>query len=356
MPVDIICGMSFGSEGKGRLIEQIASNYDILVRTGAPNAGHKVWNINSSGDKRQYAHQIIPCGIWANPEAVAVLGAGAMLDLEQLTKELNWIKYEGLPFSPEKQLYIDENAVIIDQIHVDEEQPMHERMGSTAHGCGAALISKIRRDGSIRQVKNVPELKPFVTDTIKFLNDSLDNGQRVMIEGTQGSMLSLHTTPYYPFCTSRDTNASNWLAEAGLAPGWVDTIWGVLRPYPIRVHGNSGPTGAAELTWEEVRDRSGNNAVVPEITTVTKKTRRIFEFSPTDFNRAMSINRPSKLCLNFADYIDVKNFGLSYHNDGHQLEDLSPRTHEWMMEHLGANVDLIECVGTGPDFEHVLFS
>jgi len=354
MSVDVIIGLGFGSEGKGRLIEHIAPQYDILVRTGAPNAGHKVWNINGLGESKQYAHQIIPCGIWSNPSAIAVLGAGSMIDLNQLRKELNWIKHEELQFSPEKQLCIDGGAVIIDESHVLEEQPMHERMGSTAHGCGAALIAKIKRDGTVTQAKDIPELKPFIADTITYLNHSLDNGAAVMIEGTQGSMLSLHTTPYYPFCTSRDTNASNWLAEAGISPHYIGQIWGVFRPYPIRVHGNSGPTGAEEITWETIKDRSGNDAVAPEITTVTKKTRRVFEFSSIDFERAMMINRPDKLCMNFADYIDIENYGLSYANDN-SFEDLSRKTHEWLITHIPSYLDKLAVVGTGAEFQHVIF-
>lgn len=354
MPVDAVVGLQYGSEGKGRLVELIAQNYNILVRTGAPNAGHKVWNVNGTLERRQYAHQVIPCGVWANPSAQVVLGAGALIDLEQLFTEIKWIEDEKLPFDVMNQLSIDPNAVIIEKSHVDVEQPMHTSIGSTAHGCGAALIEKIRRDTNnpVKMAKNEPLLKPFISDTIQYLNRSLDAGASIMLEGTQGSMLSIVTSPHYPFCTSRDTNVSNWFAEAGLSPFHARNIYGVFRPWPIRVAGNSGPTGAPEVTWDAVVQYSGNDNIKPEKTTVTKKIRRIFEFSPQDFSRAMSINMPNRLCMNFADYINVEDYGKS-HLDGDTISTLSHKTMRWMLDNLGEKtVNLLTHVGTGPEFDH----
>lgn len=352
MPVDVVVGLQFGSEGKGRLIERIADKYSIMVRTGAPNAGHKVWNINGDFESNpiQYPHQIIPCGVWSNPRVMAVLGAGAMIDPDQLYKELAWFDKERLPFNPQTQLLIDRNAVVIEQRHIAVEQPMHQAIGSTAHGCGAALINKIARDGSIRMAKDIPELSQYICDTVTYLNGFLKTGAWILLEGTQGSMLSLTTSPYYPYCTSRDTNVSNWLSEAGISPFWLQDVYGVFRTYPIRVAGNSGPTGASELTWDDIRSRSGNPNIQNEKTTVTKKTRRIFEFSKDDFERACMINTPTKLCMNFVDYIGVENNGLSTELGAH-IENLSDKTKQWLSDTLSPEIrDILLYIGTGPSY------
>jgi adenylosuccinate synthase len=227
---------------------------------------------------------------------------------------------------------------------------MHQSIGSTAHGCGAALVNKIARDGSIKMAKDVPELQQYICDTVTYLNKFLDAGAWILLEGTQGSMLSITTSPYYPYCTSRDTNVSNWLSEAGISPLWVHDIYGVFRAYPIRVAGNSGPTGAPELTWDDIRNKSGNPDIKDEKTTVTKKIRRIFEFSKTDFERAWMINTPTKLCINFADYIDVENSGLSTEN-GACIENLSDKTKQWLSDNLSPEmIDALAYIGTGPSY------
>jgi adenylosuccinate synthase len=118
-------------------------------------------------------------------------------------------------------------------------------------------------------------------------------------------MLGLHTSPYYPYVTARECSASAILGEAGFSPFDVREIYGVFRTYPIRVGGNSGDTGGDELTWEEISRRS-EKEVEPERTTVTRKIRRVFEFSYEDMRHSIRINKPSILALTFLDYIDVK--------------------------------------------------
>jgi adenylosuccinate synthase len=115
-------------------------------------------------------------------------------------------------------------------------------------------------------------------------------------------MLSIHTSPYYPYVTTRESTAAGIIAEAGIPPSAVRDVIGVFRTLPIRVGGNSGPTGARELDWPEVNERAGYE-VEPERTTVTNRVRRIFEFSHVDFKHAVAVNAPTCLFMTFADYL-----------------------------------------------------
>jgi adenylosuccinate synthase len=127
----------------------------------------------------------------------------------------------------------------------------------------------------------------------------------VLVEGCQGTMLSVHTSPYYPYVTSRECTAVGIASEVGISPFDIKRVHGVFRTFPIRVGGNSGDTGADELDWEEVAEYRGAE-IVPERTTVTNRQRRIFDFSDSDFQQAVYLNGPTDLYLTFVDYIDAK--------------------------------------------------
>jgi len=131
-----------------------------------------------------------------------------------------------------------------------------------------------------------------VGDTAAFVNECIDAGSQVLLEGTQGSGLSLTHGPW-PYVTSSDTNAAQLAADAGIAPNMVETIL-VARTFPIRVAGQSGPL-PGEMTWEQV-------GVAPERTTVTKKERRIGRWDWDVVFKAIRLNRPMGLALTFVDY------------------------------------------------------
>lgn len=142
----------------------------------------------------------------------------------------------------------------------------------------------------------------IVRDTPYYLNSALRVGKSVLVEGTQGVDLSLHTSGFYPFCTSRECTPQGILAQAGIAP------WGVqqerimvIRTYPIRVGGNSGDMGI-EITWEELAKRT-DGYIMPEFTTVTKKQRRIAEFDHGRMLRNIAVTNPTAIALTFFDYL-----------------------------------------------------
>lgn len=298
----VLVGGQYGSEGKGAVAAHVANDYGVHVRVGSPNAGHTIW---WRGEK--HVMQSIPCG-WINPDAKIVIGRGALLNMKQFMKELVHI----LTYYPDflNRLYIDPEAGILDEkFHQQEggtEGEMHKRIGSTGEGVGPARVARINRDPEqFRQFKNVAEEygleRCLCENTPKMLADLQDKGVNIMIEGTQGSGLSLLHS-HYPYCTSIDTNAAGIISEVGIAPSRVTNVLMVVRTYPIRVAGNSGYM-KNEITWDELNRRMGVE-IKPEKTTVTKKVRRIAEWDDELFEQSCLLNAPTELALTFADYID----------------------------------------------------
>ena len=337
----VLVGGQYGSEGKGAIAAHVANDYNIHVRVGSPNAGHTIyWH----GAK--HVMQSIPCG-WINPQATIVIGRGALLNMKQLMKELVHI----MQYYPEflQRLKIDPEGILDEKFHQQEggtEGEMHRRIGSTGEGVGPARVARINRDPEqFRQFKDVAEeygleqcLEP---NTPLSLARAQDRGENILIEGTQGSGLSLLHS-HWPYCTSIDTNAAGIISEVGIAPSRVTDVLMVCRTYPIRVHGNSGPM-KGEISWEELSARMGVN-VVPEKTTVTKKVRRIAEWDSELFNQSCLLNAPTEIALTFADYVDPGVYDLS------DFEEVIKSTslNRFLDNNLAGYQTKLRYIGTGP--------
>jgi len=279
-----LVGAQWGSEGKGVIAAGLAKKVDAAVRVGGPNAGHSFVH----GGKL-FKMRSVPCA-WTNG-AELFIGAGAVMNPDLLEKEMNEIGYEG-------QIAVDRHATIIKHEHEDAEKELVKAIGSTGEGVGQARIAKIKRDGTalLAQDHEFTSGKVRIADTAAEIGALLKGGRTVMLEGTQGSGLSLHHGSY-PHVTSSDTNASGMAAEAGIAPGYITSVHLVARTYPIRVAGPSGPMGN-EVEWTDLPVSE------PERTTVTNKVRRIAEWNEEQFARAVMLNKPTGVWLTFADYID----------------------------------------------------
>ena len=152
-------------------------------------------------------------------------------------------------------------------------------------------------------------------------------GDRILLEGTQGTSLSIHHGEY-PFVTSRDTTVAGCLADAGIAPARVRRVIMVCRTYPIRVGGPSGPM-TLEITYEQLAERSGipiGQLKETETTTTTKRQRRLAEFDWTQFQRSVFLNGPTDIALTFVDYLDIKN------REAYRFEQLKPDTLRFIEE------------------------
>jgi len=297
MPVTVIVGGQFGSEGKGKVAHALAlrQSATVAVRVGGPNSGHTV--IDPSGSPiilRQLPTAAILPGV------TCVLGAGSYVDPDLLLREIGRI---GL--RPDR-LKIDPNAAVITAREKEEEASttLRRDIGSTLSGTGAAVGRRVARVRSLRLAKDEPLLKAFLGDACHLLRNTLDHGERVIVEGTQGFGLSLLHSPNFPFVTSRDTTAAGFIAEAGLSPMDVDSIVLVIRTFPIRVSGNSGPL-PNEIDWETVQAQSLSLTKIVERTSVTRAIRRVGRFDAEIVRRAIVVNRPNLIALNHLDYIDA---------------------------------------------------
>jgi adenylosuccinate synthase len=297
MPVTVIVGGQFGSEGKGKVAHFLAREMEarVAIRVGGSNSGHTV--VDPHGNAL-ILRQLPTASILSN--VTCVLAAGSYINTDILLAE---IERTGLEAG---RLLIDPHAVVITEAEEQRERegPLRQRIGSTQSGTGAAVLKRASRMGDVTLAKNDESLKPFVRPVIPFLRNLLIDKQRVIIEGTQGFGLSLLHSPYYPYVTSRDTTAAGFLSEVGLSPLDVDDVVMVLRAFPIRVSGNSGPL-PEEISWQKVTAESGSKESIVEHTSVTKAVRRVARFHPDVVLEAVRTNRPTRIILNHVDYIDA---------------------------------------------------
>jgi adenylosuccinate synthase len=319
--VDVLVGGQYGSEGKGQVAAYLAREYEVLVRVGGPNAGHKVFG------SPPYTHHLLPSGTRTS-NALLVLGPGSMLWLPSLLKEITECNVTS------ERLFIDPGCVMIDKRDREREEKLKKSIGSTAQGVGYATARKVLRDAlgpTVKFAKDVPELLPYIKESRRVLEDAFARGHHVFLEGTQGTGLSLHHGAF-PHVTSRDTSVCGCLAEAGIAPSRVRKIIMVCRTYPIRVQdpdgGTSGPMGV-EITWNEVARRSGisiGELKKTERTSTTNRKRRVAEFDWTLLRKAASLNGPTDIALTFADYLAAAN------RDARRFEQLSEDTIRFIEE------------------------
>lgn len=303
MAVSIVVGGQYGSEGKGKVAHYWANkmNAVAVVRVGGSNSGHTVYE--TSGDR--HALRMLPTAS-ISKEITSVLPAGSYIDIPVLMKEIEEV---GLA---QGCLKIDPNAMVISEKHRNDELALklQEEIGSTLSGTGAAVAERVKRGKNVLLARNVPELAPFLADTKEYLRSLLDRGEHVVIEGTQGYGLSNYHAKAYPYATSRDTTAAGFLAETGLSPFDVEHVVMVIRAFPIRVAGNSGPL-EEEIDWNKVSQESGAEEYFDEKTTVTQRVRRVARFTPDIVKEAILVNRPDVIVLNHMDYIDFSNKGES---------------------------------------------
>lgn len=329
--VDVLVGGQYGSEGKGHVVAYLAKEYDVLVRVGGPNAGHTVL-----GPKGQYTYHHLPSGSM-DVNAKLLLGPGMTIFVSDLLKEIADCKV-----TPER-LFIDPHAMVIEQADKDAEARVRSAIASTASGSGFAAARRINDRGlsTVRQAKDVPELAPYVGEqepyrgsTMHQLEIAYRKRQSILLEGTQGSGLSIFHGRY-PHVTSRDTNVAGCLSEAGISPSRVRRILMVVRPTPIRVGDPDGDRGATSgrlkhpTSFREIAIEAGldpEELVQNEKTSTTRRNRRVGWFEWEQFRQACALNAPTDIVLTFADYLNAKN------RDARRFEQLGPETIKFVEE------------------------
>lgn len=300
MGVSIVVGGQYGSEGKGKVSLLWAKHVEAsaVVRVGGTNSGHTVYD--RKGCKRVF--RVLPTSALLS-DVACVLPAGSYIDLDVLNSEIADVDLAA------DRLLVDRNAVVLDRTCGEAESNAGlERIGSTLSGTGWAVALRAMRStqNPVTLASSVPELRPYLCDTKRYLRSLIDAGKAVVIEGTQGFGLSNYHAGCYPFATSRDTTAAGFLSETGLSPFDVEHVVMAIRSYPIRVAGNSGPL-PNEIDWTTVTVESGADVGIVERTTVTNRVRRVARFDPDIVKKAIDANMPDVIVLNHVDYVDYEN-------------------------------------------------
>ncbi len=320
----------FGDTGKGKIVSylSLADEADIVVRGGVgPNAGHTVVFKGVEYKLRQ-----IPSG-FVNKKSKLMIGAGVLLYPPRFFEEIKMTDTQN-------RVFIDFQTGIIEDKHIKEEESsehLSKKIGSTKTGCGAAMKDRVLR--KLKLAKDIPELSKYLLDVAFEVNKSLDQNGRVIIEGTQGTFLSLyHGT--YPYVTSKDVTASAICSDIGIGPKRVDDIILVFKSYVTRVGG--GPL-ENELSIEEAKKRG-----LLEIATVTGRIRRVAPFNFKYAKRAVMLNSPTQIALTKLDVLFKEDYNKR------RFDDLSGEAKafiENIEDELGVPVTLIS---TGPDTEQII--
>ena len=339
MPVTVVVGGQFGGEGKGKTVAHLSRNrqYDAVVRCGGPNSGHTV-TIN----KEQVVLRQVPAGV-VNPQTSLFLAAGCILDLNILSEEI-----EHFHLTPGR-LRIDKNALILSPEYIEEEKQRQfdKNFGSTCTGTGIGVLNRILRGKGVKLARDIPSLKSYLSEVGNEIQTLHCQGRNIIVEGTQGYGLSLYHSPYYPFATSRDTIASSFLSEVGISPRIVSEIIMVLRTFPIRVGGNSGPL-PNEISWKDIQEESNYPYFVQECTTVTKRLRRVARFDLELVKKANNANLPTQLAVMGLDYLDFENYNVRSFD---QLTDKAVDFLSMLRRELRTKITL---VGTGPTDNNII--
>jgi len=299
-------GAQWGDEGKGKIVDVLSEHFSVVARyAGGHNAGHTV-TIHG----KKFILQLIPCGI-LRPGSKAVIGNGVVLDPFALLKEVNTLREAGIQV--DGNLFVSNRAQVILPYHrmielASENAPGRVKIGTTSRGIGPAYEDKMGRRGlrvidlldkalmkthieNACKEKNTivhalynsepldaaeiyreyaraaEEIRPFVTDTAVLLNTAIRNGESIMFEGAQGTMLDIdHGT--YPFVTSSSATSGGAVIGTGVPPTAISTVIGVTKAYCTRVGEGPFPTELHGADGDDLRKR-GN-----EFGAVTGRPRR----------------------------------------------------------------------------------
>ena len=321
MPVTVVVGAQFGSEGKGKVALLLTERHcaDAVVRIGGSNSGHTGY----AADGQKHILRHLPTAAIL-PDVMCVLGPGSYIDAEALGRDMDETGLDG------SRLAIDPQAIVIGNDNKSSEcdAELGQRIGSTESGTGAAVLDRISRKDEVQWARDHPYVGYFVRPTLPLLRTILSAGKRVIIEGTQGFGLSNLHTRHYPYATSRDTTASAFVAEAGLSPVDVDSVVLVVRSFPIRVGGNSGPL-RFETDWELVGDLCGKPGLC-EYSSVTQSIRRVGHFDSSVVRDAIHTNAPTEMVLNHADYFAPEGHNVECERRINNLERQIRRNFDWL--------------------------
>ena len=329
----VVVGTQWGDEGKGKVVDLLAPAFDIVARyQGGHNAGHTV----IIGD-RKFILRLVPSGI-LNDSAVCVLGNGVVVDAQALVDELEGLEKLGIEIGG--RLYISNRAHLILPHHraierISEERRGEDRVGTTMRGIGPSYEDKSGRrgvrvgdilnpaafrravltardeaatllgtdepelaiEGYEAYLEAAQRLSAYVADSAGFLNDAVDAGKRVLLEGAQGTMLDLDHGSY-PFVTSSSSTAGGACTGTGLPPTRITGALGIIKAYTTRVGAGPFPTELTDERGRHLQDRG------QEFGSVTGRPRRTGWFDVPVARFSARVNGLSSLAVTKLDVLD----------------------------------------------------
>ncbi len=335
MSVKIIVGAQWGDEGKGKIVDLLSEQVDIVARyQGGANAGHTIVI-----DGEQYILHLVPSGILQN--TICVIGNGVVIDPLALLEEIEFLKSKGI--SVDGRLWISHRAHLIMPYHklldqAKESKDAERKIGTTGRGIGPAYVDKVNRMGirivdlldrdtledklrtNIKEkneiLKKIYEEKeidvdeiineylefdkkidPYIKDVSTFLNESLKDGKQILLEGAQGTLLDIDFGTY-PYVTSSNPTSGGACAGVGIGPTKIESVLGVIKAYTTRVGMGPFPTEIGEKEDFDLRDLGG------EYGATTGRPRRCGWFDAVIANFAVQVNGLDSFALTKLDVLD----------------------------------------------------
>ena len=355
MLVDVILGLQWGDEGKGKIVDYLADKYDIIARfQGGPNAGHTLYI-----DGVKHVLHTIPSGIFRDGK-INYIGNGVVIDPVTLVKEIENLEKQGIPVK--ERLIISKRANLILPTHkildaASESSKGSSKIGSTLKGIGPTYMDKTGRNGlrigdiqeedfivkyellkakhlQLLQIYNfdyelkemeddwfdaVEKLKDFKqVESVYFINEALKKGKRILAEGAQGSMLDIDFGTY-PFVTSSNTISAAVCTGLGISPKHIGDVIGITKAYCTRVGGGPFPSELENEVGEKLRKEGS------EFGATTGRPRRCGWIDLPALNYACLINGVTKLIITKADILNAfDEFGVTTHYkyDNKETKDL----------------------------------
>lgn len=356
--VDVILGLQWGDEGKGKIVDYLASRYDVVARfQGGPNAGHTLIL-----EDKKYVLHTVPSGIF-RPNQLNLIGNGVVIDPITLEKELEKLDAAGVDYAD--RLLVARKAHLILPTHrlldaASEAAKGKEKIGSTLRGIGPTYMDKTGRNGlrvgdimlpdflqryeALRQ-KHLDLLKIYtaldldfdlegeekkwmdslqrlraltLVDGEYFINAKLNEGKRILAEGAQGSMLDIDFGTY-PFVTSSNTITSGVCNGLGVAPSKIGEVIGITKAYCTRVGSGPFPTELHGQEGEDLRQAGG------EFGATTGRPRRCGWIDLPQLRYTIMLNGVTQLVMTKADVLselDEVKAAVSYQCNGEETKDL----------------------------------
>lgn len=302
----------FGSTGKGLMAGWLAEygneRISHVTTNAGPNSGHTAYfDKGPHFDDDRYVQvltqQLPVASVFLKlmgEDAVTVLNGGAVIDEDILRREVTMWGFHS------RNTYIHPAAAVITEDDREEDRKITNKIAGTGKGIGPAMAKKLMRLGEGRYAGDL--YRPLTMPKGMHAHVTPDwlfdfNKDRVLVETAQGYSLGVHSARFFPHTTSRECTVAQAIADARIPAQEVKKVIACFRTYPIRVGNTAGSSGGhyedqQEIRWEDIGQP-------PELTTVTKRVRRLFTWSRTQFRECVAANRPDVIFLNFCNYLTI---------------------------------------------------